>query len=207
MEMFRRGLTMVLAALLALPVAGGSDVGEAKKKFRNKTRTVTVANGEPITIPGSGTEGNADPFPSTVRVSGFKKGKIRDVNVTLSDLSHTDPNDLGVMVVAPNGRAAILMGNAGGGGDVSDITVTFDDEAGAVIPSNGPLTAGTFRASKFQFPSDSSASYFPLSAFDSTNPNGTWQLFVFDDSSNETGALAGGWSLTIRAKEKIRKKR
>ena len=33
--------------------------------------------------------------------------------------------------------------------------------------------------------------------FDGTNPNGTWKLFVFDDSSDDVGQFDLGWSLEI----------
>ena len=29
------------------------------------------------------------------------------------------------------------------------------------------------------------------------NPNGTWRLFVFDDSGGNSGAIAGGWRLSL----------
>jgi Ca2+-binding RTX toxin-like protein len=37
-----------------------------------------------------------------------------------------------------------------------------------------------------------------LSAFNGTNPNGAWQLFVQDDVGWDSGSIAGGWSLTIQ---------
>jgi len=40
-----------------------------------------------------------------------------------------------------------------------------------------------------------------LSVFDGTNPNGTWSLYVFDDSAPgadmDGGKFAGGWSIKI----------
>jgi subtilisin-like proprotein convertase family protein len=199
-----RILTVVLAALLVLPVAADAPPGAAKKKFRTKTVTETFSNGAAIAVPGAGTEGNANPFPSTIDVSGFKQGQILDVNVTLNNLSHSEIGDVGVMVVAPNGKGAILMNDAGSG-NTSNVNLTFDDEAAAKIPDAGAVTTGTFLASVYET-SNSTAPYLALSAFDASNPNGTWQLFVFDDSSGDTGTIAGGWTLTIQAKEKVKKK-
>ena len=33
--------------------------------------------------------------------------------------------------------------------------------------------------------------------FNGTNPNGTWSLFVYDDTFSDEGRLAGGWSIEI----------
>ena len=38
------------------------------------------------------------------------------------------------------------------------------------------------------------------SAFDGTNPNGAWKLYVVDDTIGSAGKFAGGWSLEIKAK-------
>ena len=35
----------------------------------------------------------------------------------------------------------------------------------------------------------------PLST--ASNPNGSWSLYVFDDSGGDIGAISNGWSLTL----------
>ncbi len=205
--MFGRVLALLVVAALVVPAADVTQPAEAKKKFRNNTVTRTFTNGEAIAVPGTGTEGEADPYPSTIQVAGIKKGTVLDVNLTLNALSHEDPGDLGVMLLAPNGRPAVLMDGAADNAAAEDVTVTFDDEAPAAIAADGPLTAGSFRPSVFPFPSGTTAAHPGLASFDGANPNGSWQLFVFDDNVDDTGAVADGWSLTIRAKEKIRKKK
>jgi hypothetical protein len=62
------------------------------------------------------------------------------------------------------------------------------------------------------FPSDQSGDAFPppapppggsrLAAFDGTNPNGQWRLFVIDDRSGDAGFIKGGWSLQLTARIK-----
>ncbi len=205
--MIGRILAFLVVALLIAPLSPAGHPAEAKKKFRTKTVTRTFTNTGAIAIPGTGTEGEANPFPSTIQVGGIKKGSDLDVNLTLNALSHADPGDLGVLLVAANGRPALVMDGTGGNDAVVDIALTFDDEAAAVISVDDPLTAGTFRPSVFPFPSGTTAGYPGLAALDGSNPNGAWELFVFDDNVNETGAIAEGWTLTIRAKEKIRKKK
>jgi subtilisin-like proprotein convertase family protein len=204
--MQRRALTRALALLpvtsLALPLAELTPAAEAKSK------TLTFSNTSPIAIPGSGTEGNASPFPSTIQVSGFKKGKLQDVNVTINNFSHAGTPDVGILVQAPNGHTALLLANAGDGA-VSNLNITFDDNAAAPLVDGVPLISGTFRPSVFDFPSDSTAPFAPLADLNGSPPNGTWSLFVFDDASGDTGSIAGGWSLQIQAtvQKKKRKKK
>jgi subtilisin-like proprotein convertase family protein len=202
--MFARILTVALVALLALPIVEGSQDAGAKKKTRTRTVTETFTNTGTITIPE---EGNASPFPSEIEVDGLKRGKVSRVRVSLDNLSHTNPDDVNVLLLAPDGRFALLLDDAGGDGNVTNIDLTFDDDATTVIPNEGPMVGGTFRASVFEFPGDSDAPYDPLSTFEGSGANGAWQLFVFDDLDDESGQIANGWSLEITAKVKVKRKK
>ena len=69
---------------------------------------------------------------------------------------------------------------------------------------NGPLASGTFRptnvvGSSDNFPGQTPSGNSQLSLFNGGNPNGSWQLYVMDDHSGDTGQFAGGWSLQITA--------
>jgi subtilisin-like proprotein convertase family protein len=203
--MFARILTIALVASLALPIAGVTSPVAAKKKFKTKTVTETFTNPGTIDIPE---EGNANPFPSNIEVGGFKKGQVQGVEVRLENLSHTNPDDLNIMLLAPNGRFAILLDDAGGSADATSVDLTFND-GGALIPDDGPLVSGTFRASAYDFPALSNSPYDALATFSGIDPNGTWQLFVFDDSDDDggEGEIADGWSLEITAKVQGKKKK
>ena len=106
----------------------------------------TFSNNTPITIPvfsgACGTVATAVPYPSTISVSGL--AQLSDVNVTLT-LSHAVPDDVGVLLVGPQGDKALLMADAGGGAAATDVTLTFDDSAAGTPPDAGPLGSGTFR--------------------------------------------------------------
>jgi hypothetical protein len=91
----------------------------------------TFSNPAPITIPPQG--GTATPYPSDITVSGLK-GTVTDVNVTLSSLSHTFPDDVAVLLVGPGGQNVVLMSDSGCDLDVSNVTLIFDDEAATTLP-------------------------------------------------------------------------
>ena len=169
-------------------------------------QATTFANMNSILIPGSGTEGIASPYPSVINVSGLA-GAIADVNVTISGLSHTFPDDIDILLVGPTGQTVILISDAGGPHDVTNLAMTFDDEA-LSFPSNGnSLVSGVFKPINSTvnggpndvFPAPAPAGPYGglLSVFDGTLPNGNWRLFVFDDEGQDVGRIANGWSLEV----------
>ena len=195
---------VVAACLLALLVA----TKPADAAGRYKTLTKTLSNPSAITINDAQP---ATPYPSTLAAGGMRRGKVLDMNLTLNNVSHTFPQDLDVLLVGPRGQQALVVSDVGGGGPgVSDVTLTLDDEATNSLPINTSPLSGSYQptdADEFEGDSDSFASPAPttsggsaLSAFDRTNPNGTWQLYVEDQWGGEVGEFAGGWSLTIRAR-------
>lgn len=198
-----RTLIIVLVGLLVIPFAQDTHPAEAKKRFRNVTRT--FANSGQIGIP---TDGAADPYPVTIQVSGFKKGKIKDVDVTLNGFSHDHPNDVDVLLVGPGGRNTLLMGDAGINEPAANLTLILDDQAEAELPLDSPLEDGTFRPANrgpidnLLPPAPVTGDIVALTVFNGSNPNGTWRLFIRDDRLVNDGELASGWSLEITAKVK-----
>ncbi len=175
-----------------------------------RVEATSFSNFNAISIPGSGTEGSAYPYPSVIDVYGLT-GLITDVNVTIYGLSHTSPDNIDILLVGPSGQGMILMSDAGGPHDVSNLTITFDDQA-LLHPANGSsLVSGSFKPVNYTgnggpndvFPVPAPAGPYGslLSIFDGTSPNGIWSLFVFDDqgvsSDPGLGRMANGWSLDI----------
>lgn len=205
--MFRRIFGAILVALVVTPlVLGASSADAAKKKQRMVTRTFTASSG--IALPGAGV---ADPYPAAIEVKGLKKGKIVDVNVVLDGFTEDVPDDIDILLVAPDGRSAVIMSDVGGARAVSGITLTLDDAAADALPDSGSLTSGTFRPTDIDNGSDAFPPPAPmadaksaLSVFNGANPNGTWRLFIVDASGNDSGSL-DGWSLEITATVKKRK--
>jgi subtilisin-like proprotein convertase family protein len=200
-------LVGVAGVCLALPALAGATT------FSN-TGTITINDGsdrcfsaQPATTPGQ-----ASAYPSTISVSGLT-GTVTDVNVTLTGLSHTFPDDVDVLLVGPSGQTVLLMSDTGGHFSLSGVNLTFDDAATASLSDDGQIVSGTYKptqgttlATEFcavptSFPSPAPASPYgsALSAFNGTNPNGTWSLYVIDDSFGDIGSISGGWSLDITA--------
>jgi hypothetical protein len=215
-----RLMTVAIAAALVLPLAEGTQTADAGKK--NKLVTRTISSRGPIVIPSAGSEGPADPYPSTIKVKAFKKfkkAKIKDVNLILRDFNHTSNNNVDVMLVHGDRQATVMSDVAGNNASV-DLTITLDDEASQGLPGVFPIATGAWRPSNRSpeslvdgFPAPAPPQIvFPtglqniaLSTFDGAKPDGSWRLFVQDDTSGDTGNIAGGWSLEITAKIKEKK--
>jgi hypothetical protein len=167
-----------------------------------------ISNSSTISIPESG---QASPYPATIEVSGLS-GTTTDVNVTLHGVSHTFPDDVAVLLVGPSGQNVMLMSDAGGGQDLNGVDLTFDDEAATRLPDGAgtQITTGSYRPtqgansavkvpSSLPTPAPAGPYGTSLSVFDgAADPNGTYSLYVYDDSSGDAGQIAGGFSLDIK---------
>ena len=83
------------------------------------------ANATQIMVP----DGPATPYPSSINYAGPGGVTITDVNLQLNGLTHTEADDLDVLLVGPTGADAIVMSDAGGTTDISGVTLTLDDQA------------------------------------------------------------------------------
>jgi subtilisin-like proprotein convertase family protein len=197
----RQNRTVARLAVLALTGLGLGAGLAAAGLGAGAAAGATGAPAQPgvIVIPVLGV---AAPYPSTLAVSGLPNG-IVDVNVTLAGLTHSYPADLEIMVVGPGGQHVVLLNDAGAGDDVNDLTLTFDDEAAGKAPQS-QLATGSYQASDYA-PADLMTAPAPstadaaasLAAFDGTNPNGTWTLYVEDQDDSDSGVIARGWSLAL----------
>lgn len=164
----------------------------------------TFSNPAPITIPTSGV---GVPFPSSIAVSGLD-GIVGNVSITLTDFSHTFVDDVGILLVAPDGTSAIVF-DGGLFGAATSVTLTFED-GGALWPRTGSLASGTYQPRSYYggdlfpppappFPGANPTAVGPslFSIFDGGNPNGTWSLYVVDFVGGDGGAIQGGWSISI----------
>lgn len=211
----RRRVVAFTAALVA-PLASHivPPAVEARKKRKNVTRT--FSNTAAITTTGGG---EATPYPSSIQVSGFKKGKVRKVRVFLNQYTAAVPDDIDVMLSATQipGQTAVVMSDAGGAVAVSNVNLVLDDDAATPLPDDGvpPLTTGTYKptnyaggsADMFPAPAPTTNGNSALSVFNGANPNGEWQLWINDYPGNGPVQFAGGWSIEITARVKKKKKK
>ncbi|MDX2131637.1 MAG: hypothetical protein SFY69_06270 [Planctomycetota bacterium] len=158
------------------------------------------SNNTPIVIPGTGSLGTANPYPSTINISGWT-GTVTSAQVRLLGLSHTWPDDFDILLAGPGG-AVVLMSDAGGSGDVVNINVTFDD-TGVAVPDAGPLGAGPYAPTNY-VTGDAFAAPAPAGPYGSSllaafnaGANGNWDLFIVDDASGDIGRIDGGWQIEL----------
>lgn len=204
----RRSMIALGGAAAVAAVGAGQLAVDAKKKRVTKTFSNTSA----ITTDG---DGPATPYPSTIQVSGLKKGKVEKVRVFLNGFSAPVPDNIDVMLSAQHisGQTAVIMSDVGGAVAINNVNLILDDAAAAFLPDDGPLVSGTFKPTNsnpggdsFPAPAPTTGGNSLLSVFNGANANGTWQLWVDDDPGNGPAQFAGGWSIEITAKVKKKKK-
>jgi subtilisin-like proprotein convertase family protein len=193
------------------------------------TATETVVNHSVIIINGEVTTVNnpghiavlngvvaSTPYPSLIYVgtngASSLPGIIQKLTISLNNFSYPVPDDLGFMLVAPNGTAYEFMSFAGGGVAPGVISLTFDDNAGVLLPQHS-INAGTFKPSSYDnqvtlpqpYPSpapqtfDAAAPYGTstlATEFSGRVPNGIWKLFLANRLLGPAGTL-GSWSLNF----------
>ena len=176
------------------------------------------SNANPIEIPATNSTTDPEPaipYPSDIDVLGLA-GVVSSVSVTIHGLTHSSPQDLDMLLLGPSGQTFHFWSDAGGANAVSDITVNVADDGATPLPDSGPLVDG---ATYKPFNADTTGDDFPLPAvgppYNEPAPagsatfasvfngltadqvNGTWGLFITDDTDGNGGTIAGGWSLNI----------
>jgi large repetitive protein len=200
---------MLLATVVALALVVALGVSANKASAATQTVTRSFSNSHLILIPEGApgaTVGAALPYPSTIMASFPAGTKVKDVNVTLRNYSHTYPDDVDVLLVH-KGVNRTIMSDVGGSIDVNNQTFQLDDEAAnGHLPDGGPLQGGAFQPTNaeggdtFDFPAPSPASAnSALSGFDGLLTKGGWKLFVDDNGNDDVGRFGGGWTIKIRA--------
>jgi len=172
---------------------------------------VTFTSAVPVTI---GDNAPATPYSTAINVSGLTGNKI--MKLELTGVTHTFPADIDFQLVGPGGQKFLGVSDSGGGGDVSNLTISFTDTA-AALPSTTQWASGTFRPHNVGtttdvFPAPAPAAPYLnaapagtatfASAFgtDGAALNGTWTLWIRDDAGGNFGTMAG-WKLTFESND------
>ena len=162
--------------------------------------TIDLPAGQPAT-----TLGPASVYPIQIPVSGMTTN-VADIRVQVFGLTHTWPDDLDVLLVAPDGRTLVMQSDAGGGTNVSNATYTLEGAAAGPMPDELVLDAASYRPADYlggvdTFPAPAPPGPYQLappagaetfaSAFGGASANGTWSVYIVDDTSADFGQLAG----------------
>ncbi|MEY2539480.1 MAG: serralysin [Verrucomicrobiota bacterium] len=186
--------------VLALPTIGPSPTPTPT--------ALTFINSASISIrSGRSGETKANPYPSAIAVTGVA-GVVSKVSVALNGLNTVSPaypEDIDILLAGPSGQNTMLMSDVGGGGQLSNVNLLFDDNAASQL-SASQITSGSYQPTnlnpsgdKDAFPAPAPSQPFggALSIFNGTNPNGTWSLFVLDEYTSGSGSIANGWSIML----------
>lgn len=159
--------------------------------------STTITSNNSLTIPASGTSGVASSFPTLLDVSGVL-GTIVDVNVFLTGVSHTFPDDINIGIVGPTDVAVYLWADAGGGGDIQNLDITFDDAALSAMANGGQILSGSYQVSQFGWDNPNIPASFGsiLADFNGLSANGLWSLYVLYNTGGDVGSMQG-WGLEI----------
>src|ERR1019366_320120 len=122
----------------------GKFIGPAAFVFTLGTWTTTFANTNAIIINDNAA---ASPYPSFISVSGLGSTLVK-ATVTLTNLTHTKPSDIDVLVVSPTTNT-LIMAHAGAANIIKHVTLTFDDAATNSLPQNGQIVTGTNKPTQF----------------------------------------------------------
>jgi len=169
---------------------------------------IRYCSDDTIAIPGG--PGASNPYPSILNVGGGSS--VCKVTFVLSQLAHTNPDDLDIMLSGPAGQNAKIFSDVGGTQDTFGVSLTLDDSASQPVPDGGPVFAetpdeplggGTYRPTDvndgpdtFPAPAPTPLGGSALSVFNGTNPNGAWKLWVVDDRAGDSGTLRG-WCMRV----------
>lgn len=174
------GVIVVLAALSLIPFSA------ALACDHTNTAPITIVDNAAASL-----------YPSNIVVSGLT-GTVTRVTVMLMGFTHPAADDVDILLVGPGGQTVMLMSDVPG--NATNVTLTFDDSAAAVVD---PAVSGTYRplntGSPDAMPAPAPAEPYgaALSVFNGLNPNGTWSLYVADDTATNDGLISGGWGLDI----------
>jgi hypothetical protein len=125
-------------------------------------------------------------------------GKTAGLRVTLFGVSVDTADNLDALLVGPNGAKYVLVGDTGGAGALSGVTLTLEGAASQSLPDSAAIAQGqNYRptncepnvsdfvgapAGPYLEPGCDSSGTTLAQAFSNFVPNGTWTLYVRDDN-------------------------
>ncbi len=184
-------LTRAVGVLGVLGVLGAASLASAQTTYTSTDGPVTITDNSVASV-----------YPSTITVAGetLPAGRIQ---LRLNGLTHTNPDDLDVLLVSPTGVKLLLMSDTGGTTDVSGITITLDEAAASQLPDNGALVNNTSYRTRNVGGGDTIPAPAPAGPYQTSltnlrglTANGVWSLYIVDDAEVFAGSLTS-WSLIV----------
>lgn len=176
---------MILGSVMGLLAVAGSVQAGGPLQF-----SYTAPGGTIPQIPSQGSQGFAN-FPLFMNGSnGSPAGGVQEIlsiELLLTGLTHTHPEDLDIYLISPFGETVEVMTDKGDGIAVVNMNLVFNN-LGSGLPSDGlPLAAGTYNTEDANGGMDKYIG----------NSGGTdaWELVIIDDSEGDQGNLV---SYTLR---------
>lgn len=138
----------------------------------------------------------ANPYPSGIYAKGSNP------IVKINGLTHGFPDDIDMLLLAPNGAYCMLMSDCGGGNSLTGIDLVIDGASATPLPNLATITSGTYKPTNntvlkdpMPSPIGTPAANWPtdLSAL---SGEGIWKLYVADDAHQECGWIVS-WQLVF----------
>lgn len=118
--------------------------------------------------------------------------QITSLELVLTDLTHTHPEDLDIYLISPFGETIEVMTDKGDGIAVVNLDLIFND-GGSALPADGvQIVAGTYRPEDATGPGAGSGFGRYIGSSSGTD---AWELIIIDDSPGDQGSLG---SYTLR---------
>lgn len=125
-------------------------------------RTAIYSNTAPIII---NDDAAASPYPLPIEVSGIGDF-LGKATVMITNLNHSWPHDINILLVSPAGQMSYLMSKCGSSFTVSNATLLFDDAVTNYLPIASLITSGTYHPTAYPL----APPPFPLPALDGRQP-------------------------------------
>ncbi|MFP1631704.1 M10 family metallopeptidase C-terminal domain-containing protein [Zhengella sp. ZM62] len=139
-------------------------------------------------------------------------GNVTGLRVQIDDLSHTNVQDLDMLLTAPDGSHNLQFWSDAGDGAVTGIDAVIRDDysgfGGSLLPQGTLGSSGDYGAADYG-ETETAADYGTTggittpsgstpfrTAFTGAAAGGEWTLSIHDDTAGNTGSL-GGWALVV----------
>ena len=199
-------LALLTAATAVISLASAGQAQAAAATY-GSTTPIPIGGTHQVLHASSGlviNDGKASTYPvQTAEFVDGLAGAVTDVDLRLENFSHERPDDVDLMLVSPSGVASVVMSDVAAGGiGATDLDIVLDDEAPQSLPTSGAMQSTSYRplnaagGDSFASPAPTGPVGSTLSAFDGTDPTGSWQLFVFDDQFDYFGKITD-WTLDV----------